>query len=135
MIPTPTEPIANHLGPVDGVCPQEYPIAYAYLLQSYCFELEASTLFLYYNHQTTKRCCQFCFEKLDQESQNNCEFFTSWHSICKLEFIYINCYGCQELLINLRQRAANCNECIKTYLNNKFKISQGNKVLVENIPA
>ena len=46
MIPTPTEPIVNHLGPVDGVCPQEYPIAYAHLLQIYCFELEPST-FIY----------------------------------------------------------------------------------------
>ena len=68
MIPTPNEPIVNHLEPVDGVCPQDYPIAYAQLLQSYCFELEPSTLFLYYNHQTTKRYCQFCFEKLDQET-------------------------------------------------------------------
>ena len=134
MIPTPTEPIVKHLGPVDGVCLQEYPVAYAHLLQSYCFELEPSTLFLYYNNQTIKRYCQFCFEKLDQETQNNCEFFTSWHSICKLECIYINCYGCQEVLINPRPRAANCNECIETYLNNKFKISQGNEVLVENIP-
>ena len=135
MIATLTEPIVNRLGPVDGVCPQEYPTAYAHLLQSYCFELEPSTLFLYYNDQTTKRYCQFCFEKLDQETQNNCEFFTSWHYICKLECIYINCYGCQELLINPRQRAANSNECIETYVNNKFKISQGNEVLVENIPA
>ena len=125
MIPTPTEPIVKHLRPVDGVCPQAYPIAYAHLLQSYCSE------FLNYNHQTTKRYCQFCFEKLDQETQNNCEFFTSWHSICKLECIYINCYRCQELLINPRQRAANCNECIETFLNNKFTISQGNEVLVE----
>ena len=131
MIPTPTEPIVNHLGPVGGVCPQEYPIAYANLLQIYCFELEPSALFLYYNHQTTKRYCQFCFEKLDQETQNICDFFTSWHSICKLECIYINCYGCQELLINPRQKAANCNECNGTYLNNQFKISQGNEVLVE----
>ena len=131
MILTPTEPIVNHLGAVDGVCPQEYPIAYAQLLQSYCFELEPSTLFSYYNHQTTERYCQFCFEKLDQETQNNCEFFTSWHSICKLECIYINCYGCQELLINPRQRAANCKKCIKTYLNNKLKICQGNEILVE----
>ena len=135
MIPTPSEPIVNHLGPVDGVCPQGYPIAYAHLLQSYCFELEPSTLFLYYNHQTTKRYCQFCSEKLDQDNQNNCEFFTSWHSICKLECIYMNCYGCQELLITPRKRAADCRECIEQYLNNKFKISQGNEVLVENIPA
>ena len=71
MIPTPTEPIVNHLGPVDVVCPQEYPIAYAHLLQSYCFELEPSTLSLYYNHQTTKRYCQFRFEKIEQETQNN----------------------------------------------------------------
>ena len=131
MIPTPTEPIVNHLGPVDDVCPQEYSIAYAHLLESYCFELKPSTLFLYYNHPTTKRYCQFCFEKLDQETQNNCGFFTSWHSICKLECIYINCYGCQEILISPRKRAANCNEYIETYLNNKFKISQGNEVLVE----
>ena len=94
MIPIPTEPIVNFLGPVDGVYPQEYPIAYAHLLQSYCFVLEPSTLFLYYNHQTTKRYCQFCFDKLDQETQNNCDFFTSWHSICKLECIHINFYGC-----------------------------------------
>ena len=43
----------------------------------------------------------------------------------------MNCYGCQELLINPAQRAANCNECMETYLNNKFKISQGNEVLVD----
>ena len=97
MIPTPIEPIVNHLGPVDGVCPQEYLIAYVHLLQSYCFELEPSTLFLYYNHQTTKIYYQFCFEKLDQETQNNCEVFTLWHCICLLECIFVNCYGCQEL--------------------------------------
>ena len=47
----------------------------------------------------------------------------------------MNCYGCQELLINPRKRAANCNECIETYLNNKLKISEENEVLIENIPA
>ena len=47
----------------------------------------------------------------------------------------MNCYGCQELLITPRKRAADCRECIEQYLNNKFKISQGNEVLVENIPA
>ena len=56
-------------------------------------------------------------------------------SSCKLECIYMNCYGCQELLITPRKRAADCRECIEQYLNNKFKISQGNEVLVENIPA
>ena len=113
MIPTSAEPIINHFGPVDGVCPQDYPIAYAHLLLSCCFELEPSTLFLYYNHQTTKLYCQFCFEKLNQDIQNNCEFFTSWHSICELECIYMNCYGCQELLITSRQRAVDCKECIE----------------------
>ena len=54
MIPTPAEPIVIHLGPVDGVCPQEYPITYARLLNSYYFDLEPSTLFLYYNHETQK---------------------------------------------------------------------------------
>ena len=87
MIPTSTEPIINHLGAVDGVCPEDYPIAYAHLLLSCCFE--PSTLFPYYNCQTTKRYCQFCFEKLDRDIQNNCAFFTSWHSICKLECIYM----------------------------------------------
>ena len=72
MIPTTAEPIINDLGPVDDVCPQEYPIAYAHLLLSYCFELEPSILFLYYNRQTTKRYCQVRFEKLDQDIQNNC---------------------------------------------------------------
>ena len=69
MIPTPTEPIVNHLGPVDGVCLQYYPVAYAHLSLSCCFKLEPSTLFLYYNRQTTKRYCQFCFEKLDRHSK------------------------------------------------------------------
>ena len=124
MITTSAEPIITHLVPVD-----------AHLLHSYCFELEPSTLFLYYNRQTTKKYCQFCFKKLDWEIQNNYEFFTSWHSICKLECIYMNCYGCQELLITPRQRVANCKECIEQYSNDKFKISQGNEVLVENIPA
>ena len=76
MITTSAEPIINHVGPVDGACPQDYPIAYPYLLLSCCFELEPSTLFLYYNRQSIKRYCQFCFEKLDQDIQNNCEFFT-----------------------------------------------------------
>ena len=43
--------------------------------------------------------------------------------------------GFQELLITPRKRAADCKECIEQYLNDKFKISQGNEVLVENIPA
>ena len=47
----------------------------------------------------------------------------------------MNCYGCQELLIISRNRAADIKECIEEYLNDKFKISQGNEVLVENIPA
>ena len=125
MIPTSAEPIVKHLGPVDGVCPNEYPISYAHLLLSYCFELESSTLFLYYNCQSTKRYCEFCFEKLDQDIQNNCEFFTSWNSICKLECIYMNSYGCQELLITSRKNATDCKECIEQYLNVKFEIGQG----------
>ena len=47
----------------------------------------------------------------------------------------MNCYGCQELLTTPRQRAVDCKECIKQCLKDKFKISQGNEVLVENIPA
>ena len=74
MIPNSVKPIINHLGPVDSVCPQDYPIAYAHLLLSSCFELEPSTLFLYYNRQTTKKYCQFCFEELDLDIQNNCGF-------------------------------------------------------------
>ena len=108
MIPTSAEPIINHLGPVDGVCPQDYPIAYAHLLLSCCFELEPSTSFLYYIRQTTKRYCQFCFEKLNQDIQNNCEFFTSWYSICKLECIYMNFHGYQELLIRTRSNVQRC---------------------------
>ena len=104
MISSPAEPIVIHLGPVDGACPQEYPIAYAHLLNSYCFDLESSTLFLYYNRETTNKNCQFCCEKLEQEIKNKCEFFTSWHAICKLECIYMNYYGCQEILINPRQK-------------------------------
>ena len=83
MIPTLAEPIVIHLGPVGSVCAQEYPITYAHLLNSYCFYLEPLALFLYYNHETQKRYCQFSFEKLDQETQK-CEIFTSWHPICKL---------------------------------------------------
>ena len=67
MIPTPAESIVIHLRPVDGVCPQEYPINYTHLLNSYCFDLEPSTLFLYCNHETQKRYSKFCFEKVDQE--------------------------------------------------------------------
>ena len=135
MIPTSAEPIINHLGPVDSVYPQDYPIAYAHFLLSCWFELEPSTLFLYYNRQTNNRYCQFCFEKLNQDIHNNCEFSTSWHSICKVECLYMNCYGCQELLITPRQRAVDCKECIEQYLKDKFKISQGKDFLVENIPA
>ena len=90
MTPTLAEPIVIHLGPVDSICPQEYPKTYAHLINIYCFDLKPSKLFLYYNYETQKRrYCQFCFEKLDQEIQNKCEFFTSWHSAFKLECIYI----------------------------------------------
>ena len=47
----------------------------------------------------------------------------------------MNFYGCQELLITPRQRAADCKECIEQYLNDKFKISQEKEVLVKYIPA
>ena len=57
IIPTSAEPIVIHLGPVDGVCVQEYPIAYIHLLNRYCLDLESSTLFLYENRETTKRYC------------------------------------------------------------------------------
>ena len=63
-MPTPAEPIVIHLGAVVDVCPQEYPIAYGHLLNSYRFNLESSTLFLCYKRETTKRYCQFFFEKL-----------------------------------------------------------------------
>ena len=33
MIPPPAEPIVIHLGPVDGVCSQEYPIPHAHFLK------------------------------------------------------------------------------------------------------
>ena len=67
-----------------------------------------------------------CFEKQEKEIQNKCEFFTSWHSICKLECVYMNCYGCQEILITPRQRASYYQGCIEQYLNNKLEISHGN---------
>ena len=47
----------------------------------------------------------------------------------------MNSYGCQEILVTLRQRASNCKGCIELNLNNKLEINQGNEVLVENIPA
>ena len=75
MIRTPAEPIVFHLGPVDAVCPQKYLITYAHLLNSYYFDLEPSTLFLYSNHEAEKIYSQFCFEKLGYEIQNKCEFF------------------------------------------------------------
>ena len=69
MIPTAAEPIVLHSGPVDGVCPQDYPITYGHLINSFCFGLEASTLFIYYN-QETKKFCKFFFEKLPIIEQN-----------------------------------------------------------------
>ena len=60
MIPTAAEPIVFHSGPVDGVCPQDYLITYGHLINSFCFDLEASTLFIYYNTQeATKKLCHF----------------------------------------------------------------------------
>ena len=41
MIPTAAEPIMFHSGPVDGVCPQDYPNAYGHSINSFCFDLEA----------------------------------------------------------------------------------------------
>ena len=78
MIPTAAEPIVFHSGPVDGVRPQGYPITYGHLINSICFDLEASTLFIYYSQETTKKFCQFCFEKLPIIEQNKYEFRTSW---------------------------------------------------------
>ena len=55
MIPTAAEPNVFYSGPVDGVCPQDYPITYEHLINSFCFDLEASTLFIYYSQETTKK--------------------------------------------------------------------------------
>ena len=63
MIPTAAEPIVFQSGPVDDVCPQDYPITYGHLINSFCFDPETSTLFIYYSEETTKKFCQFCFEK------------------------------------------------------------------------
>ena len=70
MIPTAAEPIMFHSGPADGECPQDYPITYGHLINSFCFDLQASTLFIYYSQETTKKFSQFCFEKLPIMEQN-----------------------------------------------------------------
>ena len=61
MILTQAEPIIIHLRPADGVCPQEYPIAGAHLLNSYCFDFEPLTFLKNYNFKATKRYYEFRF--------------------------------------------------------------------------
>ena len=56
MIQTTAESIVFHSGSVDGVCTQDYPITYGHLISSFCFDLEVSTLFIYYSQETTKKC-------------------------------------------------------------------------------
>ena len=133
MIPTAAEPIVFHSGPVDGVCPQDYPITYGHLINSFCFDLEESTLFIYYSQQTTKKFCQFCFEKLPIPEQNEYEFCTSWHSVCKIQCVNMNCNGCREALITPRCRAIDCKGCTEQFLKNKMQLQLGNEVIVENV--
>ena len=63
MIPTAAEPIILYSGTVDGVCPQDYPITYGHLINSFCFDLEASTLFIYYSQQKTTKILPIFFSK------------------------------------------------------------------------
>ena len=132
MIPTVTEPIILNSGPMDGLCPQDYPNTYGHLINSFCFDLEASTLFIYYSQETTKRFCQFCFEKLPIGEQNKYEFCTSWHSICKIQCVNMNCYSCREKLITPRCRAADFKGCTDQFLRKKMQLHFGNEVIVKN---
>ena len=103
MILPAAEPIIFHSGSLDGVCLHDYPTTYRHLINSFFSDLEASTLFIYYSEETTNNFCQFCFEKLPIVKQNKYEFCTSWHSICKIQCVNMNCYnglkGCTEKFI------------------------------------
>ena len=122
MIPTAEAQIVFHSGPVDGVCPQDYTITYGHLINSFCFDLEASTLLIYYSQETAKKCCQFCFEKLPIIEQNKYEFCTSWNSVCKIQCVKMNCNVCREALITPRCRATDCKRCIEHFLKNKMQL-------------
>ena len=54
MIPTTAEPIAFYSESVDGACSQDYLITYRHFINSFCFDLLASTLITYYSQETTK---------------------------------------------------------------------------------
>ena len=130
MVPTAAEPIVFHSGPVNGVYPQDYPTTYGHLINSFCFDLEASTLFIYYSQETTKK-CQFCFEKLPIIEQNKYEFCTSWHSVCKIQYVNINCNSCWEALITPRFRATDCKGCTEQFLKNRMQLHLGNEVMLK----
>ena len=115
MIPTAAEPICSTQS-VEGVCPQYYPITNGHLINSFSFDLEVSTLFIYYSQETTKNFCQFCFGKLPIVEQNKYEFCTSWDLICRIQCINMNCYGCRETLIMSRCRAMDCKGCTEDFL-------------------
>ena len=133
MIPTAAEPIVFHSGSVDGVCLQDYPIAYGHLINSFCCDLEAATLFIYYSQETTKKFCQFCFEKLLIVEKNRYKFCTSWHSVCKIQCVNMNSCGHREVPITPRCRATDCKGCTEQFLKDRMQLQLGNEVIVENV--
>ena len=133
MIPTTAKPIAYHSESVEGVCPQDYKINFGHLINSFCFDREASTLFIYYSQETTMKFCQFCFEKLSIVEQNRYESCTSRHSVCKIQCHNMNCYGCREVLITPRCRATDCKGCTEQFLKNRMQLQLENEVIVENV--
>ena len=122
MIPTMAEPIAFHSGPVDEVCPQDYLIMYEHSINSFCFDLEATTFFIYHS-QKTKKIWQFFYVKLPIVKQRKYGFCTSWHSICKIQRVNINCYVCREALTTPRCRATDFKGCTEQFLKNKMHLS------------
>ena len=133
MILTAVEPVMFHSGPVDGVCQQDYQITYGHLINSLCLDFEQSISSIYYTIESTKKLCQFCFVKLPLVEQNKYEFCTAWYSICKIQCVNMNYYGCRETLITSSFREMDYRGCTEQFLKCNMQLQLENEVIVENV--
>ena len=65
--------------------------------------------------------------------QNKYGFCTSWHSVCKIKCVNMNCYGCKEALITPRCRTTDCKGCSEQFIKNRMQLQLGNEVIVKNV--
>lgn len=127
MIPTAKEPAFPNWTFIDGLLPNNHPIFYGHLINNYCFEMEPTIMFIYFNNKTKKRFCPFCFETFSQQEREELD----WHSMAKFN-LHTKCHKCGVELIKPRCKSTDCLLCIEEFIVSRKAILRNEEVIVTN---